>query len=184
MKRILLSLVLICASFACNAMDDGRERFEAIPHNVYITPKQVDEALTNNRWIEENKEAFLQVAIARQSEPGVVNFLDSPSIFSTFYHANMPAERIPGAKHDMAILKIMEYAHNHCKDCPNYSELRSQEVVQELLSKFNELSLPEDSDSIISSIYSKKAALALTTLIAGLIVYYSYSKSTHTKKAN
>ncbi len=181
MKRILLSLVLISATFACNAMNNDRRRFTtlsiACKSDSNLTLKQVNEALTDNTYVLDNPWVLGYMANQLQEKKPFFRYpeahIDILSISSE--------DNIEITDSYLAQLRIIEFAHHHLEGYPEHSNynLKPLEEIQALKTRVNDylaskFNIEADPNPISSStsMFPKKLVLNAAILIAAIVGWH------------
>ncbi len=184
MKRILLSLVLISASFSCKAMNRiGYDKFTELEQAYSNAPRSITEnrvldALTDNDYLIDYADPLIALAEKMQTDDLLVETIElldkSPSQAPDW-------QTIDNGK---ALLRVILFAHQYAKG-HNTEQLITSNTVEstlDLFSSFN--STDPNNDSFFSSALLQKVGFAAGLIIAGLLTNYAYTKITSSKKAN
>ncbi len=183
MKRILLSLVLISATFGCNAMSPDNRRyvtlFKACKSNSTIALKQVNEALTDNTYIAQNPWVLGYMANKLQETKPFLRYPErhlDDLIYKSIHSSTKTLDSnyyIQIADSYLAQLRIIEFAHQYLKGHPEHSNynLKPLEEIQPLKTRLNDYlskteTDPDDISSSTSSIFPENLFLTAAVLIA------------------
>jgi len=200
MKQLLFPLVLISASFACNAMEKSdEEKFHELKNQDYITKitrTMVNESLVDNEFARSNPQEL--VAYALEIKRYYLFMIDTyVDLLKTSLQIEIKTVMLEETKEKVEALlaqyRIMELAHEYGEGAKGFKKLNVDElkvkndVLEQLFLKRLK-SEPENSKesnksfigSITSNVFLLKGA-GITALIVAAYLGWSYRKNT--KKA-
>ncbi len=211
MKRLLLAGALIGATFACNAMDDGKKKYQEIvelknaPPNKKagrFTVKKVNDNLANNEYVQQNPKVLvdfaLQILKEGLSEHGIYCITSRLTELNKKNARVNRGERFKGckdvkivisnfilySKFTLAEIRIIELAREY--DKKNTPELHERDL-SEIKTKSKEFIAQHGSSfkNLVTSVaFSRKGGIALVVLVASYLGYSYWNNSKKTQQSN